>query len=382
MELLSDAQDVFKRNVNPVLDDVPAYVPGPTAATIAAAIGMAPEHLVKLSSNEAPLGPSPAVRQALRDIAAGDELHRYPSPDMSDLREAIAANVDLDPEQILLSDGSSETWPVIIRAFSQLGDGVLAIEPSLRSYQQIAVVQERTPQVVRVDSPFAVEAGTVLAGVTDRTRIVFISTPNNTTSLALSLDSLREIAAEASDAIVVVDEHYIEAVPNYKQRTAIQLLGEVPNLIVTRTFSKMYGLAGLRVGYAAAPPDAVAMLRRARSLWAVSLPAKVTAMAAIGDEEHLRRNIETTAAGRSQLLADLSAWPVVEIVKEPEGGFILFRVEGRPGDEVASGLLQDGVMVRADLAEGFVRVSVGTQGQNARFMATLGRVISGRQHDG
>jgi histidinol-phosphate aminotransferase len=379
MKLLSDAQDVFTRNVNPALGDVPAYVPGPTAAAIAADIGIPPAHLVKLSSNEAPLGPSPAVREALRDIAAGDELHRYPSPDMSDLREAIAASVDLDPDQVMLSDGSSETWPVIVRAFSQVGDGVLALEPSLRSYQQIAVVQERTPQVVRLDPPFEVEVGTVLAGVTDRTRVVFISTPNNTTSLALSLDSLREIAAGASDAVLVVDEHYIEAVPDYKRRTAVQLLGEVPNLIVTRTFSKMYGLAGLRVGYAAGPPEAIATLRKARSLWAVSLPAKVAAMAAIGDEEHLTLNIQTTAAGRSQLLAGLSAWPEVDIAGEPEGGFILFRVEGQTGEEVASSLLQDGIMVRADLAEGFVRVSVGTQGQNARFLATLGRIISGRQ---
>lgn len=377
MTTLSGSKNVFIEHLNPVLEDIPAYVPGPTAASVAETVGIAPRYLVKLSSNEAPMGPSPSVRDALRDVAAGDEIHRYPSPDMRDLREAIAASIDLDADQILPADGSSETWPAIVRAFSRPGEGVMTIEPSLRSYQQLAVVSERVPQVVRLEAPFELTADQIVLNLTPVTRVLFLSTPNNTTSRALKLDTIREIADAASDCVVVVDEHYIEAVPDYRERTAIQLVGEVSNIVVTRTFSKMYGLAGMRVGYAASSLDAIAAIRKVRSLWAVSLPAKAAAIAAVTDEDHLKRNIETTADGRRQLLQGLSAWAEVEISPAPEGGFILLRVGDLSGPDVAEAVLKDGVMVRGDLADEYIRVSVGTRAQNTRFLTALEQVVLG-----
>lgn len=376
---LSSITNVFTRNLNPVLEDVPAYVPGPTTAAVAEQVGIEPRYLVKLSSNEAPMGPSPSVREALRDIAGGDEIHRYPSPDMPDLREAIAASIDLDPSQILPVDGSSETWPVIVRAFSNPGEGVMTIEPSLRTYQQLAVVSERKPQVIQLEPPFELTADDVLSHLQEDTKVIFLSSPNNTTSRILTLNTIREIANGAPDSVVVVDEHYIEAAPNYRECTAVQLLGEVPNVIVTRTFSKMYGLAGIRIGYAAAPEVAINAMRKVRSLWAVSLPAKVAAIAAVTDEDHLKLNISTTAAGRRQFLEGFAGLPGVEAIEPPAGGFILFRVEGLGGDEVAEGVLRDGIMVRGDLTEGYARVSVGTRAQNSRFLSALQRLIESRR---
>jgi histidinol-phosphate aminotransferase len=367
----------FREHRNPVITGAPIYVPGPTTAAIAKKTGLPESKIIKLSSNEAPLGPSPRVREALRDLAvSGDELHRYPSPDMADLRTAIGKAIGLDADWILPCDGSSETWPLIVRAYSQPGESVLCVNPSQVTYEQLTVLHERSLQVVRNTYPFDVSADTFLAKADDFTRVVFVSSPNNATSRLVQLDDIVRLAEALPEAVVVVDEHYIEATPHYAAQTAISLVRSLDNLLVTRTFSKMYGLAGLRIGYVAGAPEKLAPVRVLRSAWAVSLPAKAAAIAALADESYLAQNIAVTSAGRQQLEAGLRTLSGVELVPEAAGGFLLFRVRGWEGTQIAQALLEHGVVVRGDLAEGFVRVSVGTANQNEQFLASLTEIVA------
>src|SRR5262245_4335772 len=241
---------VFQRHANPCVDAVRPYVPGPTSTAIATRYGFRPDQMVKLSSNEAPLGPSPDVRDAIRQVAAGDDLHRYPSPTMPELRKAVAKLLGLTPEQVLPGAGSSDTWPMIVRAFSVAGEEVLVTEPSMTSFAELTTLCERRPVTLDLQAPFDVKAADVLRLVTPRTRVIFLSSPNNTTSRLVDPATILEIARGAQDTIVVVDEHYIEAADDYQAVSAVTLMPKAGNVIVTRSLSKMYGLAGIRVGYA------------------------------------------------------------------------------------------------------------------------------------
>lgn len=367
----ASTESVFTRRANPCVDQVRPYIPGPTAAMISTRYGLHPGRVVKLSSNEAPLGPSPKVRAALRQIADSDELHRYPSSTVPELRKAIAKLLGVTPEQIVPGAGSTDTWPMIVRAFSLPGEEVLSVEPSMTSYAEVAVLCERRASVLTMEFPFEVSAKEVLQRVTPQTRVIFLCSPNNTTSRLIEPATILAIATGARDAVVVVDEHYIEAADDFRAVTAVNRISEASNLLVTRSFSKMYGLAGLRVGYAAGPQAAIATLMKFKAKWNVSVAADVAARAALEDQEHLDRNVAMTREGRTFLEKALRVLPSVQLVPHAQGGFLLFRVLSRPASEVVEQLFKQGIMVRGDLLEGYIRVSVGTPEQNEQFGAAL-----------
>jgi len=368
---------VFERNANTAVRKLRPYIPGPTAGEIRDRYGIPLERIVKLSSNEAPLGPSPKVREALRRTSEGDELHRYPSSSVPQLREAIAKMLGIQPDQVLPATGSSSTWPLIVRAFSQAGDTVLWIDPSFTAYAEVAILSEREERPVQVSPPFDVDASSIAEAARAGVNIVFLSSPNNTTSRFADPGIVQALAEGAPDAVIVVDEHYVEAADDFRSRTAVTLVDSIPNLIVTRSFSKMYGLAGLRVGYAIASEEAIASLARFRPSWSVSVVAEAAARAALEDEDHLERNIHATRTGRAFLNESLGSMDGVEVAPEPQGGFLLFRPLLRPADEVTEGLYRRGVMVRGDLLEGWIRVSVGTEDQNTAFLDALNAAVTG-----
>jgi len=365
------AESVFVRHANPCVTGVRAYVPGPTASMISTRYGIGLDSIIKLSSNEAPLGPSPAVRSALHTIAEGDELHRYPAPYPAELVRAMAKSAGTAPTQILPAGGSSETWALIVRAFSRAGEEVLVVEPSMTSFAELTTIAERRARILEMAPPFALTADDVLAATSPATRVIFLCSPNNTTSRMLEPADVQRIAHGAPDAVVVVDEHYIEAADDYRSRTAVTVLTTTDNVIVTRSLSKMYALAGMRVGYAAGPEAAISYLRHFRSKWSVSVAAAVAGRAALEDEAHLQRNIDVTLEGRAYLQEELRRLDGVDLVPGAQGGFLLFRTTTRPAASVVDELAKRGVMVRGDLLEGYVRVSVGTRDQNRRFLEAL-----------
>ncbi len=365
------AESIFVRHANPCVARVQAYVPGPTASMISTRYGIPIDQIVKLSSNEAPLGPSPGVRSALRAVADSDELHRYPAPYPSELIRAMARAAGVAPAQILPAGGSSETWALIVRAFSAPGDEVLIFEPSMTSFAELTLMAERRARVVEMAYPFALSAADVQAAVRPETRAIFLCSPNNTTSRMLEPAEIQAIASGAPEAVIVVDEHYVEAADDYRARTAMTILERTTNVIVTRTLSKMYGLAGLRVGYADGPEAAISFLRHFRAKWSVSVAAAVAGQAALEDDAHLRRNIAATREGRAYLRETLGRLDGVDLVPDAHGGFLLFRTLTRPAPAVVDDLAKRGVMVRGDLLDGYIRVSVGTMDQNRRFVEAL-----------
>jgi histidinol-phosphate aminotransferase len=347
------------------------YVPGPTADEIHNRYGIELDQIVKLSSNEAPLGPSPKVREAIRHVAGGDDLHRYPSSAVPQLREAIAATLGVQPGQVLPTAGSSTAWPMIVRALSSSGETVAWIDPSMTSYAEVAILSEREERSVATAPPFDVNVDDIVRAAGGSAKVVFVSSPNNTTSRFASQTTIRELATRISEAAIVVDEHYIEAADDFRAATAVSLIDSVPNVLVTRSFSKMYGLAGLRLGYIVASAEAIRAIGPFRPNWSVNVIAEAAARAALEDVDHLERNIAATREGRDYLVKVLQSFDELEVAPEPQGGFILFRPLGRPGAEVTEGLFRQGVMVRGDLLEGWIRVSVGTRPQNDRFLEAL-----------
>lgn len=371
-------ESVFTRHSNPCVERVRPYIPGPTSSMISVRYGIPPRNIVKISSNEAPLGPSPKVRAALKATADSDELHRFPSSTMPDLRKAIAATIGASPDQILLGAGSSDTWPLIVRGFSLPGDQVLVVEPSINSYAEVAILSERQARVVLEEFPFTLSVVEVLRAVAPETRVIFLSSPNNTTSRLIDINAIRQIAAGAPDAVVVVDEQFIEAADNYREVTAVNLIPTVPNLIVTRSLSKMYGLAGVRVGYAVGPEVAISTLMKFKPKWNINVLAEVAALAALEDQDHLAQNIAITRDGRAFLEKSLRAMEEIEVVPEAQGGFLLFRPLSRPAQDVVEHLFRRGIMVRGDLLEGYIRLSVGTPDQNEAFITALESAIKGK----
>lgn len=358
---------------NAFLDDVKAYVPGPTAQSIADELGVEVGTITKLSSNEAPLGPATQVRDALHRVAEGEEIHRYPSSAQTPLKTSLAGLLGVTPEQVLLDAGSSTIWPHVVRAFSQPGDNALVVTPSFTPYEELCLLLQREVRELVVDYPFDYTAATLVDIADERTCVVFISSPNNTTSRIFPSAEVRKLAMALPGAVVLVDEHYIHAAPE-PHDTALALVDELDNLVVTRTFSKMYGLAGLRVGYAIAQPYVIEQLNAFRGKWGVSIAAERAALAALEAEEHLQDNVATTLVGRQFLLAELGALPV-EYVPEPHGGFVLLRPTHAASSDVVAGLRGSGVMIRDDLLEGWIRVSVGTPAENVTFIRCLAAVL-------
>lgn len=355
---------------NLCLDEVDPYIPGATSRYVSETFGVPRDSIIKLSSNEAPLGPAPEVRAALHLVADGDDVHRYPSSDQVELRSAIAATHGLEVAQVLADSGSSSTWPHVVRAFSEPGDSVVTVTPSMSSYKELSVLLGRRVNEVVSTYPFAVPAGPVIAAADPGTRAVFLSSPNNTTSRLVAREAVRDIAAALPCAVVVVDEHYIHASEGHEDLSALGLVGDLPNVVVTRSFSKMFGLAGVRVGFAAGHPWVIEQLAGFRGKWSVSVAAEVAARAALEATDHLRANVATTVVGRRYLLAELYDL-AVEVVPEPAGGFLLFRPTEVSCEVAAKGLLAKGIMVRDDLLDGWIRVSVGTPLENQQFVAAL-----------
>jgi histidinol-phosphate aminotransferase len=369
---------IFEARSNPILKRLRPYTPGPTAAEISARHGIDSDRIVKLSSNEAPLGPSPEVRTAIRTVAEGDDLHRYPSTAVPQLRNAIGERLGVDAAHILPTAGSSQSWPMIVRAFSRVDDRVIWVEPSMTSYGEVAVLAERDEHVVVTVSPFEPPTDDIIAAADDDTRIIFVQSPNNTTSRLTSPADLRRIAAGVPQAVVVVDEHYIEAADDYEAVSAVHLIDDVPNLVVTRSFSRMYGLAGLRVGYVVAPVEAIQTISKFRPNWSVSVVAEAAARAALADQNHLDRNIAMTRQGRSFLDESLRSIDSLDVVPDPQGGFLLFHPRSRDAEAVNDSLVRQGVMVRGDLLDGWIRVSVGTPEQNEIFVDALTTALAER----
>jgi histidinol-phosphate aminotransferase len=344
------------------------YQPGKPIAELAREFGLDAANIIKLASNENPLGPSPlavkAIERALSDIA------RYPDGNGFDLKSALARRHGVDMAQIVLGNGSNDVLELAARVF--LGAECEAIY----SQHAFAVYALATQAVgaTGIETPardFAHDLGAMLKAVTPRTRMVFIANPNNPTGTLIASEELFAFLGALSNTVIaVLDEAYYEYLPADSNGGSIPWLAQFPNLIVTRTFSKAYGLAGLRIGYAFAHRGIAGLMNRVRQPFNVNSIALAAAAAALDDHEFVRRSFDLNQTGMRQITQGLDRLGLNCIPSS--GNFISFRVNHAAN--VFRQLLQRGVIVRPVASYGmpdYLRVSIGLEAENARFLESL-----------
>lgn len=353
-----------------------AYDPG--YDLVALRRDFAPRALVELGANENPYGPSPRVRRALLDSLDG--VHRYPDPRGGDLRRALAAHHGVDPAQIVLGNGSHELLMQLAQVFA--GPGVEVVVPRY-GFAVFAIAAKVVGATVRVAPalpeddamPLGHDLDALRAAITTSTRLLYLANPNNPTGTWLPTNALANFLADVpGHVVVVVDEAYAETADAPDYGSVLALLHAHPNLVVTRTFSKAYALAGLRIGYAIAGAGLSALLERLRESFNVGTLALAAAEAALGDQAYTQRTMALNAGQRSRLHQALRqrGWPV----GPSQTNFLLVDF-GECRSSVEQGLLARGVVPRPMVGYGlprYLRITVGDAGQNDALLQALDEV--------
>jgi histidinol-phosphate aminotransferase len=363
-------QELFRRSIA----DLIPYEPGKPIEEVQRELGL--ERVVKLASNEGPFPPFPAAVEAI--ARAARELNRYPDGGVYALRSALAEHHGVALEEVVVGGGADGVIDLLSQATLDPGDEIVCGWPSFPSYVLDALKLGAVPVKVQLrDHTYDLEA--MLAAVGPRTKLVYVCHPNNPTGTANRRDELLAFMERLPPHVLaVVDQAYFEYIddPEYVDAVA-ELFRQGRRVAVLRTFSKIYGLAGLRVGYGIAPADVVKATSKVRRAFDVDAIAQAAALASIGDEEELGRRRALNTAGREELGATLRAHGL-----EPAGpaiGNFLF-VDVGDGAALFDRLLRQGVIVRPLAGFGApeaIRVTVGTPEENAFFAASLGQVLSG-----
>jgi histidinol-phosphate aminotransferase len=358
--------------VNPSVLTQPVYEPGKLIEDVARELGLDPAGILKLASNENPLGPSPlAVAAATRALAHGE---LYPDGGCFVLRQKLAARHGLAAEQFVVGNGSNEILELLGHVFLRPGDEVVMGAPAFIVYKLVALLFGARPvEVPLVDHRHDLDA--LARAVTPRTKLVFLPSPNNPTGTANTEAEIHAFVRALPEQVVFVfDEAYAEYLDNPPDLQP--LLAEGRKVVGLRTFSKIFGLASLRVGYGYASPELAGLLNRVRQPFNVNAIGQAAAVAALDDAEFTARARATNASGLSQLASAL-AGRGLEIVPSV-ANFLLLRVGD--GARVFAELQRRGVIVRPMKPYGmpeWVRVTVGTAAQNERFLAALDEVRAG-----
>jgi histidinol-phosphate aminotransferase len=355
---------------NPQLRDLAVYEPGKPIEETARELGVDPSAIIKLASNENPLGPSPKAVQAMR--GALENAHLYPDGSGFYLTKAIATKLGLGPENVILGNGSNEVIEFLGHAFLNPGDDIITCQYAFIIYKLLATAfGVRTIETPSPDYQQNLDA--TLEAITPKTRLIFIPNPNNPTGTLVSQSAIDDFMSRIPDSIpVTFDEAYFEFLD--EPPDTLPFVREGRNVVVLRTFSKIHGLAGLRLGYAIAPPEIIEVLHKTRQPFNVNSIALTGALAALDDEAHLRETKGVVDEGRAYLQEQFAEMqiPFVPAV----ANFVMVNV----GDSCAvfEKLLQRKIIVRPLKGYGlpkWVRISVGTMEENKKLIAALEDVI-------
>jgi histidinol-phosphate aminotransferase len=346
------------------------YQPGKPVAELARELGVA--DIVKLASNENPLGPSPRALQAID--AALPELARYPDGNGFELKAAIARRHGIGESQIVLGNGSNDVLEMVTRAFLSPGLGAVYARHAFAVYP-LAVQAAGARGIEAPAREFGHDLEAMADALDDDTRVVFIANPNNPTGTVVPPGEVRDFLRRLPRSVVaVLDEAYYEYLPDALRANTPAWLGEFPNLVITRTFSKAYGLAALRVGFAMANPAIADLLNRVRQPFNVNTLGQVAAVAALDDQDYVARSVALNRAGMVQLTTGLIEAGLSFIPSY--GNFVCVKVANAA--DTFRRLLAKGVIVRPVANYGlpdYLRVSVGLERENARFLEALREVL-------
>jgi len=346
------------------------YQPGKPMTELAREMGIPVEKIVKLASNENPLGMSPRARAAVQAAIGGVE--RY--PDQFDLTAALAERLGVGAEQIVLGNGSNDVLDLAARVFLAPGRSSVFSQHAFAVYP-LATLSAGGECIAVPAKHYGHDLAAMRAAIRPDTRIVWIANPNNPTGNFLPGAEMKAFLQSApKEVVVVLDEAYNEYLPPADRVDTVAWVKEFPNLIVMRTFSKIYGLAGLRVGYAATSAEIADLMHRVRQPFNVNNLALAGAMAAIDDHAFIAESYDTNRRGMEQIIAGLKRLGLDHIPSH--GNFITFKA----GDaaKVNQALLKQGVIVRPIAGYGLpqhLRVTIGSESENARFLAALEKAL-------
>lgn len=326
----------------------------------------------KLSFNESPYGSSPIAVAAIQHAA--ESLHLYHDPLGRSLKEKLAALYQVEPEMIILGSGADETISLLMQGFLNSGEEVIVQQPTFGQYAAAATLAGGRPVQVPVRADLTTDFDGMLSAITPDTKMIFICNPNNPTGIAEGKDQLLAFLQQVPRHILIVlDEAYAEYVGRADFISGISLLAEFGNLLVIRTFSKVYGLAGLRLGYGISQPELVSVIERVRNPFNVNSLALVGAEAALTDRAFCERVIQANQRQRARLTNELTAlgWTVY-----PSDTSFLFADTGSDSAKLCQDLAAGGIIIRPGhgwARPSFVRISIGDEQQNERLMAALRR---------
>jgi histidinol-phosphate aminotransferase len=346
------------------------YEPGMPIEEVEREFGIA--NSVKLASNENPLGPSPKAVAALREKLA--QLHLYPDGDCFYLKRGLAQKLGVAPETLIFGNGSNEIIELAARTFMRPGDEAVMAEQAFVVYRLIVQAVGGKGKAVPLRD-YTHDLSAIADAITPQTRLVFLANPNNPTGTIFRREEWERFLGRVSkDVLLIVDEAYFEYVEDSGYPDSLKYHEPERAILTLRTFSKLYGLAGLRIGYGVGSREIVAMMQRVRQPFNVNAPAQWAALAALGDAEHVKRSLQANREGLGYLQGEFTRLGL-EFVPS-QGNFVLVRVGH--GQEVFQQLLRQGVIVRPLGGYRFpehVRVTVGTMAENRKFIEALQKVI-------
>ncbi|MGH3738838.1 MAG: histidinol-phosphate transaminase [Micromonosporaceae bacterium] len=340
---------------------LPSYVPGRNPADLARELGLT--EAIKLASNEVPYGPLPGVADAI--AAAAQQVHRYPDMGVVALRSLISERYGVAPERIATGCGSVALAEHVVKAAMLPGDEIVYSWRSFEAYPIIAAGAAATSIRVPNTAEHGHDLDAMAAAITDNTRVVLVCNPNNPTGTAVRRGELEHfLDAVPGDVLVVIDEAYREFVTDAEVPDALRLFGDRPNVVVLRTLSKAWGLAGLRVGWMAAAPEVADAVRKVVTPFSTNAVAQAAAMAALDASDEMRRRVDLVVAERERVHKAILA--LVPDVPATQANFVWLPLRDRAA-ACAAACEQRGVIVRAFQGDG-VRVTIGTPEENDTFL--------------
>jgi histidinol-phosphate aminotransferase len=358
---------------NPALKNVPVYQPGRPIEEVARELGLPASDIIKLASNENPFGPSPAALAAMQQVLT--HLHLYPDGNAFYLKQRLAQKLNLEPRHLILGNGSNEIIEFAGHAMMGPGTDVIVSQYCFAVYPIVAHLFGANLVTVPARN-FGHDLPAMLAAITPQTRVMFVANPNNPTGTLAPREHVVRLVKEVPDHVLLaMDEAYIEFLNDPVDLLPLIRSGQKRNLLIMRTFSKIFGLAGLRLGYGIGHPDLIAALEKVRQPFNINAIAQAAALAALDDAEHIRRTQANNAQGLKffeQALAQMD----LEIIPS-SANFILARVGD--GQRVFNELQKLGIIVRPlggyQLPE-WIRISIGTPQENERCLQALKKALN------
>ncbi len=359
-------------SLNPTLETLPVYLPGRPIEEVARELGLPAKDIIKVASNENPLGPSPLALAAIEKAAK--QLHLYPDGNAFYFKQKLAEHLDLQTGNLILGNGSNEIIEFLGHALMELGSNIVVSDYCFAIYPIVAKMLDA--EVISVPArDYGHDLPAMLQAITPKTKIIFVANPNNPTGTLASAKDVMDLVNGVPDHVVLVmDEAYIEFLVGAVDLLPMIRSAKKPNLILMRTFSKIYGLAGLRLGYGIGHPDLIKALEKIRQPFNINSLAQAAGLAALSDDEHVRKTRQNNLDGRAYFEKELTHLGL-EFVPSA-ANFIMVKVGDGKG--VFEKMQGQGVITRPmggyKLPE-WIRISIGTPAENERCLAALKKVL-------